>query len=152
MNYCVLLLPMLMFGLFAYAIWSFWHTPKKEIDIKTRALIEQYGLKHFTRSAHIDSILENGIQPCPSRKMKNTEANLVWLYLNVDYTKHKKAISKKRKDYDTVIMLKNITSQQISNMRMRNDGAITFNGTLKTDCMIPFRIEEYDTSLYNGKQ
>lgn len=151
MDYFIFTLSLLIIGLFVYAIWSFWHTPKKEIDVKTRTLIEQYGVKHFTCASHIDSILERGIQPCPSRKMKNKEANLVWLYLNVDYKKHKKAILKKRKDYDTVIIIKNITYQEISNMRMRNDGAITFNGTLKTDSMIFFGIEEYEAFLNNEK-
>lgn len=149
MDYLFFLLPLSIIGLIAYAVWSFWHTPKKEIDDKTRLLIEQYGLKHFTHSSNIDSIIERGIEPCPSKKLKSSEANLVWLYLNVDYEKHKEAICEKRSHYDTVIIIKHITSQQISNMRMRNDDAITFNGTLKTDCMIPFEIEEYDTSLIN---
>lgn len=148
--YFVVLLLLLIVGGIAYLIWSFWHTPKKEIGDNVKNIIEQHGLQHFTHSSVVDSILKEGIKPCASRRMKKSETNLVWLYLNTDFEKHRKSILKgDRKKNDTVIIVKNVSAEQLSNLRIRNDGAITYNGILKTDLMIPVEIKKYSSSVFN---
>lgn len=147
--FTVALLLLIVSGI-AYSIWSFWHTPKKEIDDNAKNIIEQHGLQHFTHSSVVDSILKEGIKPCASRSMKRSEINLVWLYLNADFEKHRKSILQgDRKKHDTVIIVKNVSAEQLLNMRIRNDGAVTYDGVLKTDVMIPVEIKNFSSFVFN---
>ena len=134
---------LLILGTIALIIWEFWHTPKKELNNETIDFIKKNGVQHFTHSSNVNSILSKGIIPHSGRKMKKGEENLIWLYPNNDFETHKKSILKKRKNSDTVIIIKNLSDEQFQNMRIRkSDQAISYNGILITDNMEPFPIRD----------
>ena len=124
-----------------HIFWSMWHTPKKELNNETIDFIKKNGVQHFTHSSKVKSILSNGIIPHSERKMKKCEENLIWLYPNNCFKSHKKSILKKRKNSNTVIIIKDLSDEQIQNMRIRkSDQAISYKGVLFTDNMNPYPI------------
>ena len=135
---------LLIFGAIARILWGMWHTPKKELDSETFDFIKKNGVQHFTHSSKVESISSKGIIPHSKRKMKKGEENLIWLYTNSDFEAHKKAILRKRKNADTVIVIKGLSDKQIENMRIRKlDQAVSHNCVLITDNMQSYLIKDY---------
>ena len=125
--------------IFTLVVWHYPHTP---LSTDLRQAIKQYGLVHFTFNSNTDSIVKNGVEPDNSRKMSWLEKDMVWTYINYpgsfDANLADVRRKGKRKDYDAAVYIKELTDEQIDQMRqLRQTNVIVFRGTLKTLKMIP---------------
>ena len=90
-----------------------------------------------------------GVTGGNKKPMRKIETNYTWFYINlpVAFEKNKNIIHSKgeRILYDGCVIIREITEEQLDNMRIRRklDNAVIFPGTLLTDDIKGFTIDEY---------
>lgn len=124
-----------------YIIFVVRHYPRHKLSAQQIADIKKYGLMHFTDSENVASILEKGLIPDGKKAVLKAERDMVWTYIaNPNkYNKRVREIHRKgkRKSYDSVVYLKNISDDDILKMRCRIfTEVVVYPGTYKTSDMV----------------
>ncbi|WP_108831535.1 hypothetical protein [Aedoeadaptatus coli] len=125
-------------------------TPKNKLSYEDMVQIKEKGLVHFTDKCNVNSIINEGIKPCPEKSMRRSEREFTWFYMN----QSKKDIMDKyntiktkgrRASYDVYFIIKNLSDDQMKNMLYREyDKAIVHKGVLKTDDMEYYSVKDFD--------
>lgn len=101
----------------------YFHTPRCVLNDDDKKRITSYGLFHYTEEAKAFMIISNGLRNDNKKSLIKSEKDLVWLYIAdpeeiVD--KCKIVNSKTNRDtYDTIVLFKNVTDEQMDNLRIR---------------------------------
>ena len=116
------------------------HWPKYRLNRECIERIKQYGLIHFTKKENVPSILKEGLKPNLKKPMSFLEKDLVWMYIAdpLSYEDCLREIHSKgdRSEYDTVILIQDISDENIEKMRWRKKPeAIVHIGAFKTTKM-----------------
>ena len=121
-------------------LWQFIHLPKHKLNRERIQEIKKYGLMHFTLKEHVPDILLYGLKPDSKKAMNFLERQMVWMYIAnpASYEEKLREVHSKgkRSDYNAVIFIRDITDEDIHNMRWRKrPEAIVHIGTFKTSDM-----------------
>lgn len=131
----------------SYAYGEIWHTPKQAVSEELAEKIRKYGVVHFGKSQHMESILADGMLAEYAKPLCPQEKDMSWFYLNdaENLPEFWKIIQTKgeRKNNDTIYYFEEITDEQIAQMLVRpSDGAIVFIGDFSTPKMYAESIDE----------
>ncbi len=133
--YCIMDFAQILYKSIVY------HTPKEKLNDSEIAKIQSNGLIHFCNSKNKDKILQEGVKSGLKAPMRKAEKNYTWYYIYEDetYKECQRIVQSKgeRKSYNVYIIIKGLTEEQINKLRIRrkNDNAVIYPGTLKTDTM-----------------
>lgn len=127
---------------------TFIHLPNKKLDVKTKELIRQRGLIHFTTKENLVEILKHGFKGKISEMslMEKRMGEMIWFYiqephknlehLNIVKRKHRKS------EYEVGIIVSDFTDEEFDKMRIRKglfkDNAVIYLGEMK--CFEKMRI------------
>ncbi len=127
----------------------FYHTPKDRLNKNEIDRIKKYGLVHLSYKANEDSIRKNGIKYGHTNPMRKCEKCFTWFYINDPdrFEEHVKIVHSKgvRKDYDIYVVIKELTENQINDIRIRRkhyDCAVIYPGTLYTSCINIYNLKD----------
>lgn len=116
-----------------------YHTPKERLNDQEIEYIKINGLVHFTEFKNKYSIEKYGIVGNLKKPMRKIEKGFTWFYIYdvKDFNEKRDIVLSKgyRKSYNAFVIIKGLSHEQLLKLRIRrkNDNAVIYPGTLKTN-------------------